>query len=940
MNRVDIAVRSYVKEKYPKPDYHYPQHPYVFYDRILVFDTETTIDQYQNLMFGSFQIYEKSRFVYDGIFYGEILYDEQVGILRSYAEKKDIPLFTRLEFVDQVFYPEVYDNHVMCVGFNLPFDLSRLAEHVGKAKGRNKGGFSLQLSVNRIKPWIVIKHSDSTKSFISFNNAKNDEIGNNRHRRGRTNKYRGRFLDLRTLSFSLTNKKFTLRSAGEHFNCEVLKNETDSHGKITPNYILYNLNDVDATYSLYLKLKDEYGKYNLDTPIHKIYSPASIGKAYLKAMRLESFTVKNPNFPPELLGYIMTTYFGGRSEVKIRKEPTSIAYMDVLSMYPTVNILQDLWKFVICERIDRKDDTEKIRELLKRINLKSLQDQDTWKDLHVICMVEPEEDILPVRAHYGEKNVFNIGINFLSSEKGIWYSLSDVISSKLLSGKIPKISKAIRFDPVGIQKNLRKIQILHGIEFCPENHDLFKILIEERKKLKIQKQNLEKSIFEKSENLKFEIQKLDSNQNILKIITNSTSYGIFVEINTNEKSNVNLEIYGLDKFETVKNKVEENGTMFNPIMGAFITSGARLILAITEKILENHEETYAFCDTDSMAVPIERVEDIGDYFKDLNPYSFEADIFELEDENFEPKDWNDLKKGVKKDQKIPLWFYGISAKRYVLYNIRDGKPVIRKYSSHGLGHLLNPFKKDDKKWHERIWKDILSIVYEINTLEDVLESYRNKYAISQLSISSPEIMKRMKMLNKGKDYLHQIKPFNFVIVGTARENRKHTLEDIKPLIPYTKNYHEAPYKSFIEYHTGEWMQGIQYWKSMEEVFWDYYTHPESKFDGDMGILERKHLQVGTIIHMGKESNKLEESDILGVKPNNYERYDTSIVTDLTKLKYTLFHLTPKMAERYRIPRHVLYSLQDKIKRGMLDKIPDDIRMKLWMILEVSSIKAS
>jgi hypothetical protein len=77
------------------------------------------------------------------------------------------------------------------------------------------------------------------------------------------------------------------------------------------------------------------------------------------------------------------------------------------------------------------------------------------------------------------------------------------------------------------------------------------------------------------------------------------------------------------------------------------------------------------------------------------------------------------------------------------------------------------------------------------------------------------------------------------------------------LIPFTKNYREAPYKPFIDYHTGEWMKGIQYWKSMEEVFWDFYTHPESKFDEETSILERKHLQVGSILHIGKESNKLE-----------------------------------------------------------------------------------
>ena len=76
MNRVDIAVRSYVTEKNPKDNYPYQQQPYVFYDRVLVFDTETTIDQFQNLLFGSFQIYDRGRLEHQGLFYGEILYDE------------------------------------------------------------------------------------------------------------------------------------------------------------------------------------------------------------------------------------------------------------------------------------------------------------------------------------------------------------------------------------------------------------------------------------------------------------------------------------------------------------------------------------------------------------------------------------------------------------------------------------------------------------------------------------------------------------------------------------------------------------------------------------------------------------------------------------------------------------------------------------------------
>lgn len=298
-----------------------------------------------------------------------------------------------------------------------------------------------------------------------------------------------------------------------------------------------------------------------------------------------------------------------------------------------------------------------------------------------------------------------------------------------------------------------------------------------------------------------------------------------------------------------------------------------------------------------MAVPIERVKDIQDFFNNLNPYSFDANIFEIEKENF----------NQETGEPLPLWFFGISAKRYVLYNIVDGKILIRKYSSHGLGHILNPFNNLKRnEWNEKIWMDILSIEYGLKPSDDILDDYRNRYAISQLSLSSPQIMNRMKQLNKGKDYLHQVKPFNFAIVGTSRKNRKHTLEDIKPFIPFTRNYHEAPYKPFIDYHTGEWMEGIQYWKSMDDLFWDYYIHPESKFDGSTGVLDRKHILVDEIIHIGKESYKLEESNVLGVRKEGYDYFDNGNMILSKDQKKIIFGMSYQDAERCGIPQREYY----------------------------------
>ena len=72
------------------------------------------------------------------------------------------------------------------------------------------------------------------------------------------------------------------------------------------------------------------------TGVQRIYSEASIGKAVLRQMNVAPWRVPQPDFPDHLLGLIMSTYYGGRSEVRIRRQVVRVLYCDFLSMYPTV----------------------------------------------------------------------------------------------------------------------------------------------------------------------------------------------------------------------------------------------------------------------------------------------------------------------------------------------------------------------------------------------------------------------------------------------------------------------------------------------------------------------------------------------------------------------------------------------------------------------------
>lgn len=173
----------------------------------------------------------------------------------------------------------------------------------------------------------------------------------------------------------------------------------------------------------------------------------------------------------------------------------------------------------------------------------------------------------------------------------------------MLTGKAPKIEEAITFVPQGMQAGLKEIEVIKGITVKP-HEDFIKTLIEKRIQIKEKlKQNRDSlSVAEKNQ--------LKINEHILKIIANSTSYGIFIEVNptqsnANEKNEVT--VYGMDEFETNVDKFEKPGKSFNPIMSVFLTAGSRLILAAAEKLVTDKGGCVAYCDTDSIFVSPEHV---------------------------------------------------------------------------------------------------------------------------------------------------------------------------------------------------------------------------------------------------------------------------------------------------------------------------------------------
>ena len=241
----------------------------------------------------------------------------------------------------------------------------------------------------------------------------------------------GYFVDLKTLAAALTSRSFNLAGLAEFLKTENRKLNTEDHGKsVTTDYLSYAKQDVQVTWECYCKLLDKYSEHKFtQTAPHRIFSEASVGKAYFKEMKIRPWREMQPDFPDALSGIIMSTYFGGRSEVHHRRIISQVRYCDFLSMYPTVCTLMGLWRFVIASGVNWWDSTGETTGFLDTITLTELAHRNTWPELTTLVQIAPDADVVPIRANYGGDQQSTIGLNYLSSETPVWFTLADCIAS-------------------------------------------------------------------------------------------------------------------------------------------------------------------------------------------------------------------------------------------------------------------------------------------------------------------------------------------------------------------------------------------------------------------------------------------------------------------------------------------------------------------------------
>ncbi len=217
-----------------------------------------------------------------------------------------------------------------------------------------------------------------------------------------------------------------------------------SSTEIMKKYIDYNRQDVLATWEVAEALLKEYERHPIILPPTEAYSPASIGKAYLRGMGIKPILVRQPDFLPEYLGYAQTAFFGGRTSAHIRRTSVPVLYTDFLSMYPTVNSLMKLWRFVTSREVNIIEHCQsEIQTFLEKISVEELFRSETWQQLPAFVKLMPDGDILPSRAiQRGKQRLAGcrklpLRRTWKSAARTLVFPLPDVVASRILTGRVP-----------------------------------------------------------------------------------------------------------------------------------------------------------------------------------------------------------------------------------------------------------------------------------------------------------------------------------------------------------------------------------------------------------------------------------------------------------------------------------------------------------------------
>jgi hypothetical protein len=627
---------------------------------------------------------------------------------------------------------------------------------------------------------------------------------------------------------------------------------------------------------------------SLDLIPESAYSPATLAKALFSRMGIKSpqeqFKVSDT-----MNGIAEQALFAGRAECTIRRTPVPVTYVDFHAQFPAVSSLLNCRELLCAESLDFPDFTSGARQLVQRVKLEDCFRPEFWKQLRWYTLVEPCDDVVPIRAKFGQRTDSNptLAWNFLTSKQPFWLTGPDVIAAKLMTDKPLRILKAMQVIPHGVRPGLKSVKLYSRIEVDPLRDDLAVKLVELRSSVKTKHPKLAGG---------------------LKVAANSAAFGVLCQRNVKDLDSPSpLRVFSgeTDYFTPPDEVWEEPGDFYIPVIAALITGGSHLLCAMLERTVRDMGGQIAAMDTDSAmivstktgglvpcaggphglanyqkgsgkdairALSFAEIDIIRERFEPLNPWgdTLKTPFLKLEKENFDSN-----------GNRQPLNFYGVSAKLYCLFNLDGNRLLVRKPSGHGLGYLQAPYtiaewqRRAGQKWKEQLPPWIFEAWHFGLSRELGLPynppSWLKQPAVMTVPITTPQIWERLGV------YKDDLRPFTVVTVPfPKRETVADPLWKGYFIMPHTEKLHDLHGRKMVNIVSGESFhiydknssklpkpRGWLSLRTMEDEINHALSRAESKFcapnghqctSRTVGLLVRRHIVAGEFHYIGKEAS--------------------------------------------------------------------------------------
>jgi len=698
---LDIALRAWVlpdKGRKPGSDKRRRHRP----DALVVFDTETELHGAQRLLVGSYRyarvewagavptlrVAEEGLFAPDGLRETE---PEQYSLVEAYAAthpadvdrsqrdaNRSLQLLTRHEFCERMLWGACWRGRASLVGFNLGFDISRLALSWHEGRGLYHGAFVLRLwewqgKDHRFRPNVVARRLDNRRTLVGWGGVEGAPDDGDGHRSADDH-----FLDVRTLLFALTNESHSLESGSTALGLGYEKLPV-ALGTCSEELLHYVREDVAATCELAGRALREFHRHPVSLSADRAYSPAAIGASYFRRVGIRP-PLERADISPTQLAEAMGAFYGPRVEVRIRHHAVPVSLVDFQSQYSNVARLLGIWRLLTHERVVALDATEEVRELLAGVELADVLDPGLWPSLVGVALVRPDGDVLPTRAWFaGRGDVPRVGLGPLSCERLLPYALPDLVAAKVLTGKVPEVVSAWRLVGEGESPNLRIVRLGGRVRLDPRADDFWAACQHARVVL--------------GEN---------PMATGMKTIGNGTAYGNWIRLDQLPMAGT-VRVQQLDgRCERQRvDRPEDPGRWTFPPFASAVTAGGRLLVAILQRQLFDVGGLFVSANTDSATVVStpagglvacpggpERLPDDKEAVRAISHAELDTIrdrfaslgvAFRLTAENFDG------------DRRRQLQAVGVNGSRVVLFEEGPEGRVVVKRSEVALGDLRSPY---------------------------------------------------------------------------------------------------------------------------------------------------------------------------------------------------------------------------------------------------------